>query len=114
VVCCRIPWREAMTETPATPEFEPSELAMPELDTASVVRSYRANYVNLYALYDACRWRGSAALGQGRPGPRSFWGTWIPRADDRRPSSGSASSRQGMKSGRPRRRNDCPFPGDLG
>lgn len=42
-----------MNETPenAAPEPEPSELAIPELDAASVVRSYRENYVNLYGLW---------------------------------------------------------------
>jgi hypothetical protein len=40
-----------MSETPQSPGLEPSELAMPELDAASVVRSYRANYVNLYGLW---------------------------------------------------------------
>jgi hypothetical protein len=49
-----------MTETPATPEFESSELAMPELDAASVVRSYRANYVNLYGL-----WRNGTGVPEG-------------------------------------------------
>jgi hypothetical protein len=40
-------------ETPEepTPELEPTDLPMPELDAASVVRSYRQNYVNLYGLF---------------------------------------------------------------